>query len=97
MAIQIAQPQVCYPNPKRDTPDLKSSMCRKASNAAKTILSVDITGKDPFESVGSLSTPAPPHHNLLSTSRVLHQNRLKKKLISITTKYKLTIWRLTLN
>ena len=36
--IQIAQPQVCYPNPKQDMLDLKSSMCRKISNAAKTIL-----------------------------------------------------------
>ena len=59
MVIQIAQPQVCYPNPKQDTLDPKSSMCRKISNAAKTILSVDITGKDLFESIGSLSAPAP--------------------------------------
>ena len=35
VVIQIAQPQVCYPNPKEDTLDLKSSMCRKVSNAAK--------------------------------------------------------------
>ena len=39
--------------------DLKSSMCRKISNVAKTILSVNITGKEPFESIGSLSAPAP--------------------------------------
>ena len=59
--IQIAQPQICYPIPKQDTLDLKSSMCRKISNAARTILilSVDITVKDLFESIGSLSTPAP--------------------------------------
>ena len=38
VVIQIAQPQVCYPNPKQDTLDLKSSMCRKVSNAAKTAL-----------------------------------------------------------
>ena len=36
--------------------DLKSSMCQRISNAAKTILRVDITGKDLFESIGSLST-----------------------------------------
>ena len=59
VVIPIAQPQVCYPNPKQDMLDLKSSMCRKISNAAKTILSVDITGKDLFESIGSLSAPAP--------------------------------------
>ena len=29
VVIKIAQPQVCYPNPKQDTLDLKSSMCRK--------------------------------------------------------------------
>ena len=60
VVIQIAQPQVCYPNPKQDTLDLKSSMCRKVSNAAKKILGVDITGKDLFESVGSLSAPTLP-------------------------------------
>ena len=60
VVIQIAQPQVCYPNPKQDMLDLKSSMCRKISDAAKTILSVHITGKDLFESIGSLNAPAPP-------------------------------------
>ena len=45
VVIQIYQPQVCYPNPKQGTLDLKSSMCRKVSNAAKNILGVDITGK----------------------------------------------------
>ena len=60
--IQIAQPQVCYSNPKKDALDLKSNMCRRISisNAAKTILRVDITGKDLFESIGCLSVPAPP-------------------------------------
>ena len=58
--IKIANPQVCYPNPKQDTMDLKSSMCRKVSTAAKNISGVDVTGKDLFESVGSISTPAPP-------------------------------------
>ena len=46
VAIQIAQPQVCYPNPKQDMLDLKSSMCRKVSNVAKTILGVNVTGKE---------------------------------------------------
>ena len=62
VVIQIAQPQVCYPNPKQDMLDLKSSMCRKISNAAKTIPSVDITGKDLFESIGPLSAPTPLSH-----------------------------------
>ena len=68
VVIQIAQPQVCYPNPKQDTLDLKSSMCFKVSNAAKNILRFDITGKDLFESIGSLSAPAAPLN--LSHSRV---------------------------
>ena len=47
VVIQIAQPQVCYPTTKQDMLDLKSSMCRKISNAAKNFLSVDITGERP--------------------------------------------------
>ena len=39
---------------------LKSSMCRKISKAAKNILKVGITGKELFESIGSLIVPAPP-------------------------------------
>ena len=49
VVIQIAQPQVCYPNPKQDTLDLKSSMCRKVSHAAKNILKFDVTAKDLFD------------------------------------------------
>ena len=60
VAIQIAQPQVCYPNPKQDMLDLKSSMCRKVSNVAKTLLGVTVTGKELFESIGSLSALLPP-------------------------------------
>ena len=64
VVIQIAQPWVCYPNPKQDMLDLKSSMCQKISNATKTILLVDNTGKDLFEPIGSLSVPAPPPPHL---------------------------------
>ena len=60
VVIQVAQPQVCYPNPRQDMLDLKSSMCHKISNAAKNILKVGITEKELFESIGSLSAPAPP-------------------------------------
>ena len=59
VVIQIAQPQFCYPNPKQDTLDLKSSMCCKISNAAKTILNVDITGKICLNQ-SVLSAPPPP-------------------------------------
>ena len=72
VVIQIAQPQVCYPNPKRDMLDLKSSICRKISNGAKSTLNVDITGKDMFDSIGSLSasaSPSPPPRPSHSHSR----------------------------
>ena len=78
MVIQIAQPQVCYPNPKQDMLDLKSSMCQKIFNAAKTILNVDITGKDQFESIGSLSAHAPPPPLNPSHSRVLKSTQSQK-------------------
>ena len=60
VVIQIAQPQVCYPNPKQDMLDLKSSMCRKVSNVAKTILGVNVTGKELFESSAHLAPLLPP-------------------------------------
>ena len=70
MAIQIAQPQVCYPNPKQDMLNLKSSMCRKVSTVAKTILGVNITGKELFESIGSLGAPAPPKPFTFTSTQV---------------------------
>ena len=70
VAIQITQPQVCYPNPKQDMLNLKSSMCRKVSNVAKTILGVNITGKELFESIGSLSTAAPPRPFTFTNTQV---------------------------
>ena len=70
VAIQIAQPQVCYPNPKQDMLDLKSSMWRKVSNVAKTILGVNVTGKELFESIGSLSVPAPPRPFTFTSTKV---------------------------
>ena len=70
VAIQIAQPQVCYPNPKQDMLDLKSSMCRKVSNVAKTILGVNITGKELFESICSLSAPARPRPFTFTNTQV---------------------------
>ena len=73
VVIQIAQPQVCYPNPKEDTLDLKSSVCRKVSKASKNILKFDITGKDLFESIGPLSAPAHPPN--LSHLRVAKETR----------------------
>ena len=79
VVIQIAQPQVCYPNPKQDTLDLKSSMCRKVSNAAKNILGFDITGKDLFESIGSLSAPAPPKPFTFTSNKVNSSSKTTSK------------------
>ena len=70
VAIQIAQPQVCYPNPIQDMLNLKSGMCRKVSNVAKTILGVNITGKELFESISSLSAPAPLRSFTLMNTQV---------------------------
>ena len=56
---KIAQPEVCYRNRKQEMLNLKSSMCRKVPNVAKTILRVDITGKDLFKSIGFLSALPP--------------------------------------
>ena len=70
VVIQIAQPQVCYPNPKQDMLDSKSSMCRKISKVAKTILGFNITGKDLFESIGSLSAHVPQNHLHLREPRL---------------------------
>ena len=61
VVIQIAQPQICYPNPKQDTLDLKSSVCHKVSHAAKNILKFDVIAKDLFESIRPLSAPTPLH------------------------------------
>ena len=79
VAIQIAQPQVRYPNPKQDMPNLKSSMCRKVSNAAKTILGVNITGKELFESMGSLSAPAPPRPFTPTNTQVNSGSKITSK------------------
>ena len=49
VVIQIAQPQVYYPNPKRDTLDLKPACVAKFQIQPKNILGVDITGKDLFD------------------------------------------------
>ena len=94
VAIQIAQPQVCYPNPKLDMLNLKSSMCRKVSNVAKTILGVNITGKELFESIGSLSTPAPPRPFLdieKAFDNVWH-NGFRYKIFQLGLPTKMTCW-----
>ena len=60
VAIQVAQPQVCYANPNQDAIDKKSSLCRKVSEAAKNHLGVNITGISLFDAIGKLRPSAPP-------------------------------------
>ena len=79
VAIQIAQPQVCYPNPKQDMLNLKSSICRKVSNVAKTVLGVNITGKELLESIGSLSAPAPPRPFTFTNTQVNSGSKITSK------------------
>ena len=59
VAIQVAQPQVCYINSTQDAIDKKPSMCRRVSEAAKTHLGVDIAGSSLFDAIGHLRPPAP--------------------------------------
>ena len=59
VAIQVAQPQVCYMNSPQDAIDKKSSMCRRVSEAAKIHLGVDIAGSSLFDAIGHLRPPAP--------------------------------------
>ena len=74
VAIQVAQPQVCYANPNHDAIDKKSSLCCRLSEAAKNHLGVDITGISLFDAIGQsicalASKPRPllpkvkPHSN----------------------------------
>ena len=53
VAIQVAQPLVCY------AIDQKSSLCRSVSEAAKNHLGVDITGISLFDAIGQLCPSAP--------------------------------------
>ena len=79
VAIQIAQPQVCYPNPKQDMLNLKSRMSRKVSTVAETILGVNITGKELFESIGSVSTPSPPRPFTFTNTQVNSGSKVTTK------------------
>ena len=54
VAIQIAQPQVCYTNAPKDAVDKKSSLCRRVSEAAKSQLGISISGSTLFDAIGSV-------------------------------------------
>ena len=60
LAIQVAQPQVCYANPNQDAIDKKPSLCRRVSEAAKNHLGVDITGISLFDTISQLRPSGPP-------------------------------------
>ena len=60
VAIQIAQPQVCYTTAPKDAVHKKSSLCRRVSEAAKSQLGVSILGNTLFDAIGRLRTPVLP-------------------------------------
>ena len=60
VAIQVAQPQVCYANPNQVAIDKKSSLCHRVSEPAKHHLGVDITGISLFDAIGQQRSSAPP-------------------------------------
>ena len=60
VAIQIAQPQVCYTTAPKDAVDKKSSLCRRVSEAATSQLGVSISGNTLFDAIGSLRAPVLP-------------------------------------
>ena len=63
VAIQVAQPQVCYTNPSQDAIEKKSSLCDRVSEVAKNHVGVDITGISLFGAIGQLRPPAPSASN----------------------------------
>ena len=60
VAIQVAQPQVCYANAPKEAVDKKSSPCRRVSEAAKSELGISISGSTLFDAIGSVCTPVLP-------------------------------------
>ena len=60
VVIQIAQPQVCYPNPKQDMLDLKFSMCRKILIQPKRFSVLTLLGRTCLNPSVLKAPPAPP-------------------------------------
>ena len=54
VAIQIAQPQLCYSNATKDALDKKSSLCQRVSEAVKSQLGISISGSTLFYAIGSV-------------------------------------------
>ena len=64
VAIQIAQPQVCYTTAPKDAVDKKSSLCRHVSEAAKSQLGISISGNTLSDAIGYIRAP------VLSASKI---------------------------
>ena len=60
VAIQIAEPQVCYNNAPKDAVGKKSSLCRRVSEAAKSQLGISISGNTLFDAIGCIRAPVLP-------------------------------------
>ena len=60
VAIQIAQPQVCYTTAPKDAVDKKSSLFRRVSEAAKSQLGISISGNTLFDAIGCIRAPVLP-------------------------------------
>ena len=57
VAIQIAQPQVCYSNAPKDAVDKTSSLCQRVSKAAQNQLGISISGSTLFGAICSVRSP----------------------------------------
>ena len=60
LAIQIAQPLVCYTTAPKDEVDKKSSLCRRVSEEAKSQLGISISGNTLFDAIGCIRAPVLP-------------------------------------
>ena len=65
VAIEIAQPQVCYITAPKDAVDRKSSLCRRVSEADKSQLGISISGNKLFNAIGSICAPVLPASKIL--------------------------------
>ena len=64
VAIQIAQPQMCYSNAPNEAVDKKSSLCQRVSEAARSQLGIIISGSTSFDIIDSVRVP------VLSASKI---------------------------
>ena len=65
VAVQIAQPQMCYITVPKDAVDKKSSLCLHVSEAAKSQLGISISGNTLFDAIGCIRAPVLPASKML--------------------------------